>query len=391
MRHWVTHNEPYCASWLGYVVGVHAPGRTDRRRGRRAAAPPRPPLARARGRRRSGATCPAAAGRDRARLVAGATRRPTTRATPRRPGRRTASATGSSSTPSCAARTRTTCSSGSATAAPPVRDGDLETISAPLDFVGVEQLLADGRRAPTPDGRAVDRGAARTTRRRRRWAGRSTPTGSTSVLTRLHREYGVAVALRDRERRGLRRRPRRTTGRIDDHDRIAYLEQYLGAVARAIAEGVPVRGYFVWSLLDNFEWADGYSKRFGLVYVDYETLERVPKSSFYWYRDLIAGGPAVRQLEPPRRPSGRGASARRRSATRCPGGDLVERRRLVAARRRRSRRRRARPRPTSSVQLGHGGEQHLRVRVLRIPEDLLVSAPSRRSRPRRRITVRSLM
>ena len=52
-------------------------------------------------------------------------------------------------------------------------------------------------------------------------------------------------------------------------------------------DGVPVKGYFVWSLLDNFEWAHGYSKRFGLVYVDYPTLERVPKASFSWYRDLI--------------------------------------------------------------------------------------------------------
>jgi beta-glucosidase len=55
-----------------------------------------------------------------------------------------------------------------------------------------------------------------------------------------------------------------------------------------LAAGVPIRGYFVWSLLDNFEWAHGYSKRFGLVYVDYPTLERVPKDSFGWYRDAIA-------------------------------------------------------------------------------------------------------
>ena len=61
----------------------------------------------------------------------------------------------------------------------------------------------------------------------------------------------------------------------------------------AIAEGVPVRGYFVWSLLDNFEWSLGYSKRFGLVYVDYPTLERVPKDSFYWYRDQIAASRAA--------------------------------------------------------------------------------------------------
>jgi beta-glucosidase len=60
------------------------------------------------------------------------------------------------------------------------------------------------------------------------------------------------------------------------------------AIARAAADGAPVAGYFVWSLLDNFEWAYGYTERFGLVYVDYETLERVPKQSFAWYRDHIA-------------------------------------------------------------------------------------------------------
>ena len=63
---------------------------------------------------------------------------------------------------------------------------------------------------------------------------------------------------------------------------------HLGAVARALAAGVPVKGYFVWSLLDNFEWAEGYSKRFGLVFVDYPTLERIPKDSFHWYREVIA-------------------------------------------------------------------------------------------------------
>ena len=73
-----------------------------------------------------------------------------------------------------------------------------------------------------------------------------------------------------------------------DPEREAYLAGHLDAVARAIADGVPIRGYYVWSLLDNFEWSHGYGKRFGIVYVDYATLERVPKSSYYWYRDFAA-------------------------------------------------------------------------------------------------------
>ena len=78
-------------------------------------------------------------------------------------------------------------------------------------------------------------------------------------------------------------------GAVHDPERTAYLESYIGAVGDAIAEGAPVKGYFVWSFLDNFEWAHGYSKRFGIVYVDYPTLERVPKDSFRWYRELLAG------------------------------------------------------------------------------------------------------
>jgi beta-glucosidase len=77
-------------------------------------------------------------------------------------------------------------------------------------------------------------------------------------------------------------------GEVNDPERKAYIEAHLDAIGRAIEAGVPMAGYFVWSLLDNFEWAHGYSKRFGIVYVDYPTLERVPKASYRWYRDFIA-------------------------------------------------------------------------------------------------------
>jgi beta-glucosidase len=79
-------------------------------------------------------------------------------------------------------------------------------------------------------------------------------------------------------------------GRVRDPRRIAFLRDYLGAVQDAIAAGVPVKGYFVWSLLDNFEWSLGYAKRFGIVHVDYATQARIPKDSFYFYRDLARGG-----------------------------------------------------------------------------------------------------
>ena len=75
---------------------------------------------------------------------------------------------------------------------------------------------------------------------------------------------------------------------MDDRRRCSYLEGHIGAIADALEDGVPVAGYFVWSLLDNFEWSRGYAQRFGIVYVDFETLERVPKASYHWYRDVIA-------------------------------------------------------------------------------------------------------
>ena len=75
---------------------------------------------------------------------------------------------------------------------------------------------------------------------------------------------------------------------VDDADRVEYVEGHLRALAQAVEEGVDVRGYFLWTMLDNFEWGYGFTKRFGLVHVDYETQERLPKASFGWYRDLIA-------------------------------------------------------------------------------------------------------
>ncbi|MES1201416.1 MAG: GH1 family beta-glucosidase [Pseudomonadota bacterium] len=77
-------------------------------------------------------------------------------------------------------------------------------------------------------------------------------------------------------------------GRVDDSDRVMYLRNYLTELHRASAEGYPIKGYFLWSLMDNFEWADGYGKRFGIHYVDFQTQRRFPKLSALWYRELIA-------------------------------------------------------------------------------------------------------
>jgi beta-glucosidase len=80
----------------------------------------------------------------------------------------------------------------------------------------------------------------------------------------------------------------RPDGKVYDLDRIMYLRSYLTQLQRAIAEGAPVRGYFLWSLMDNFEWIFGFGKRFGVYHVDFETLERRPKLSAAFYRNVIA-------------------------------------------------------------------------------------------------------
>jgi beta-glucosidase len=173
-----------------------------------------------------------------------------------------------------------------------VRDGDLALISAPIDFVGLNNYSRTIVRADT-DGRphSVMNGGPTTD-----MGWEIYPNGIYDVLSRLHHEYGVQKLYVTENGAAFADVPRHD-GRIEDHDRIAYLTQYLGAVGRAIEDGIPVRGYFVWSLLDNFEWAYGYSRRFGLLYVDFPTLERIPKSSFYWYRDVI-GSRTVPELEP---------------------------------------------------------------------------------------------
>jgi beta-glucosidase len=77
-------------------------------------------------------------------------------------------------------------------------------------------------------------------------------------------------------------------GKVHDPQRINYMNRYLLQLERAIQDGIDVRGYFYWSILDNFEWAEGYKARFGLVYTDYATQQRTPKDSALWYKDVIA-------------------------------------------------------------------------------------------------------
>ena len=101
----------------------------------------------------------------------------------------------------------------------------------------------------------------------------------------FHERYHLPVVITES---GMANNDTVQDGKVEDKERIEFLSHYLHEYARVNEQGVPVLGFFLWSLLDNFEWAEGYSKRFGIVYVDYETQQRIPKRSAYWYKDLIA-------------------------------------------------------------------------------------------------------
>ncbi|GAA3240756.1 GH1 family beta-glucosidase [Dactylosporangium siamense] len=174
-----------------------------------------------------------------------------------------------------------------------VQDGDLATIAAPLDFLGVNYYRPNLAAAEPPGadpvaaGLRLPPGVPVTAMD---WP--IQPDGLTELLLRLRREYGP-VPLYITENGAAFHDYLDPAGRVEDPERIAYLDAHLRAAHTAIGEGVDLRGYFVWSFLDNFEWAEGYSKRFGLIYVEYGSQRRVPKASAGWYRDVIrANGPA---------------------------------------------------------------------------------------------------
>jgi beta-glucosidase len=167
-----------------------------------------------------------------------------------------------------------------------VRDGDLALIRQPIDFLGVNyynpqriaaapgDLPLQARQVPalpptTAMGWEVD------------------PDGLHDVLLRLRRDYGP-LPVYITENGASFDDPPAVDGHVEDPERTAYLQGHLAALARAVADGVDVRRYCVWSLLDNFEWEEGYDKRFGIVHVDFQTQARVPKRSALWYRDFIA-------------------------------------------------------------------------------------------------------
>jgi beta-glucosidase len=175
--------------------------------------------------------------------------------------------------------------------APEVKPGDMARISRRLDFLGVNYytraVVAHDPQAEFQIRHVRVEGSEYT-----EMGWEVYPPGLYELLVRLHREYKVP-ALFVTENGAAFQDQLTSEGRVPDERRLSYLREHLTQAYRAIQEGVPLKGYFVWSLLDNFEWAYGYTKRFGLVYVDYATQRRILKDSALWYRRCIAENAVV--------------------------------------------------------------------------------------------------
>jgi beta-glucosidase len=168
---------------------------------------------------------------------------------------------------------------------PEIRAGDMETICQPLDFAGLNIYTAEMVRADPITGNPVavphPLGTGRTIYH---W-----PVAPDALYWGpkfFHERYGKPIVITENGM-GLSDWVA-LDGQVHDPQRIDFLARYLGALERAIDDGVEVDGYFQWSFLDNFEWNEGYRFRFGLVHVDYQTQKRTPKDSAYWYRQVIA-------------------------------------------------------------------------------------------------------
>ncbi|HEY3398505.1 MAG TPA: GH1 family beta-glucosidase [Armatimonadota bacterium] len=167
---------------------------------------------------------------------------------------------------------------------PDIRDGDLELIAEPLDFFGLNYYR---RQMVAHDpgyflNSRVEEGPG--TRTDMNWEVH--PTSYYDMLSRMVKEYGIS-SIYLTENGAFYLDTVGPDGEVHDPQRIAYLEQHLAQVERALDDGLPIHGYFLWSLMDNFEWASGFSIRMGIVYTDYPTQRRLPKDSARWYSQVI--------------------------------------------------------------------------------------------------------
>jgi beta-glucosidase len=296
VKHWITLNEPWCSAFLGYHTGHHAPGRTDHADALQASHT----LLLA-----HGLAVPILRANSAAAQVGitlnlthayPATERPADLAAAQRMdgffNRWFLDPIYGRGYPQDMLALY-------GAEAPAVSDADLATIAVPTDFLGINfynpsfivdqpnepPLNIGNYRLPNAEYTAMD------------WV--VYPQGLTDLLQRVHRDYPVtALYITENGAAYADDPPQMVDGtrRVHDPERTLYYAQHLAAAQQAMIAGVPLKGYFAWSLMDNFEWAFGYTKRFGLTYVDYATQERTLKDSGRWYAELIRRSRAARSV-----------------------------------------------------------------------------------------------
>ena len=164
--------------------------------------------------------------------------------------------------------------------APRAQEGDAALIAETCDFLGINYYYPIVSSGENPAATASSSAAAITD-----MGWEVAPASLADLLMRLDRDYELPPIYITEN--GAAYQDRMVEGRVEDEPRRQYIESHLIALAEAMKNGVNVKGYFAWSLMDNFEWAEGYRKRFGIVHVDYATLRRTLKRSAVWYRDLV--------------------------------------------------------------------------------------------------------
>jgi beta-glucosidase len=292
VKRWITHNEPWCAAVLGYGEGVHAPGRCDAAAALTAAHHlllshgwAVPVIRQHSPEAEVGITLnmthvipasPSDADATEARQIDGAINRWYLDPLYGRgyPADMLAHHAGNGTLPG--------------PALPCARAGDMEAIATPCDFLGINyytRAVARSREVPEPanEPRTVFL-APPSEHTDIGWE--VYPDGLRELLLRVHREYHPA-RLYVTENGAAYSTPPDASGRVPDEARVRYLRAHFLAAHRAIAAGVPLHGYFVWSLMDNFEWAYGYDQRFGIVWVDYASQRRLLKDSARYLRQVV--------------------------------------------------------------------------------------------------------
>ncbi|WP_438864704.1 GH1 family beta-glucosidase [Neptunicella sp.] len=166
---------------------------------------------------------------------------------------------------------------------PDIEPGDLAIIAQPLDYIGINYYTREVYKADAKDGFA---NVEKTIMPLTEMGWEVYPQGLTDILVSLHQRYQLPPVYITEN--GAAMADKLENGQVNDVDRVAYFDSHLNAVNQAIEQGVNIQGYFAWSLMDNFEWAEGYEKRFGIVYVDYVSQQRTIKASGLAYKDFVS-------------------------------------------------------------------------------------------------------